>query len=81
MHNIVKVNNTRIPGFPDFIMDWVARQTDEITNKLMTPPNIVVIPPRNFSQYGTSDKSFSNFSDAFSQKAYVDAYANFQQKL
>lgn len=43
--NVVKVNNIRVAAFPDFIMDWVARQTDEITNKLFSLPNIIIIPP------------------------------------
>lgn len=46
--DIIKVKNRRIAGFPEFIMDWVARQTDEITNKLLAPPSLVIVPPRTF---------------------------------
>lgn len=44
--NIIKVRNRRIAGFPEFIMDWVARQTNEITNKLLTLPNLVIVLPK-----------------------------------
>jgi hypothetical protein len=64
---IVKVNNRRISGFPEFIMDWVSRQTDEITNKLLTLPNIVIIPPRSFGQNAVIDGSFDKFLDRFSK--------------
>lgn len=78
---ITKVKNTRIAGFPEFIMEWVRRQTDEITNKFLTPPNLVIIPPRNFSQNGATDKSFQNFSDTFSSQAWENSWANFEQKM
>ncbi len=45
---IVKVNNKRIAGFPEFIMDWVGRQTEELTNKLFTLPNLIIYTPRSF---------------------------------
>lgn len=43
--NVVNVKNVRIPAFPDFIMDWWDRQTAEVSNKLFTLPNIIIIPP------------------------------------
>lgn len=45
--SIVNLKNKRIAGFPDFIMDWIARQTEEITNALFTPPNLTIIPPKD----------------------------------
>jgi hypothetical protein len=68
MANIVKVNNKRIAGFPEFIMDWVGRQTEEITNKLFTLPNLVIYPPKSYGPNTSGDlseltKSFSTASD------------------
>jgi hypothetical protein len=45
---IVKVNNKRIAGFPEYIMDWVGRQTEEMTNKLFTLPNLIIYTPKSF---------------------------------
>jgi len=53
--NIVKLNNKRVAGFPDFIMDWVSRQTDQITNALLTPPNLIIIPPTSVGQNAQFD--------------------------
>lgn len=69
LKNIIKVNNRRIAGFPEFIMDWVSRQTDEFTNKLLTLPNIVIIPPRSFGQNAVVDGSYSDFLDRFSKES------------
>lgn len=66
---IIRVGNRRITGFPEFIMDWVARQTDEITNKLLTLPNLVIVPPRSFGQNAVLDASFSDFLDRFSESS------------
>jgi hypothetical protein len=74
--NIVKVKNIRVAAFPDFIMDWVARQTDEIINKFFSLPNLIVIPPTdlgpNFSVDGTLGsygKAFNDASEKYSLKA------------
>lgn len=73
--NVVKVKNIRVAAFPDFIMDWVARQTDEIINKFFSLPNLIVIPPTdlgpNFSVDGTLGsygKAFNDASEKFSTK-------------
>lgn len=50
-------------------MDWVARQTDEITNKLLTLPNLIIVPPRSFGQNAVLDGSFSDFVDRFSESS------------
>jgi hypothetical protein len=69
LNNIIKVNNRRISWFPEFIMDWVSRQTDEFTNKFLTLPNIVIIPPRSFWQNAVVDGSYSDFLDRFSKES------------
>jgi hypothetical protein len=43
--NIVKVNFKRVSSFPDFIMDWVSRQTEEIVSKLTSLPTFRLILP------------------------------------
>ena len=43
--DIIQVENTRIGGFPNFLMGWVDRQLDEITSKLTNLPKITVILP------------------------------------
>lgn len=65
---VLKIKNKRIPGFPDFIMDWVARQSDEITNKLFSLPNLVVIPPKNLGPNATIDGTYGDFLDKFSEQ-------------
>ena len=40
---VVNVKNKRISAFPDFIMDWLTRQTEELTTSLFTPPNLTII--------------------------------------
>ena len=81
MNNIIKVNNKRISGFPEFIMDWVSRQTDEFTNKFLTLPNIVIIPPRSFGQNAVVDGSYSDFLSKFSEKSIKDGYKNLQDQV
>jgi hypothetical protein len=41
----VKLKMTRIMPFPDFLMDWVTRQIEEIVNKLTDFPTLYVILP------------------------------------
>jgi hypothetical protein len=36
---------TRISPFPDFIMEWVTRQIEEIANKLTDFPTLYIILP------------------------------------
>ena len=55
--NIIKVKNRRVAAFPDFIMDWVARQTDEIVNKLFSLPNLIIIPPTDLGPSASVDGS------------------------
>lgn len=55
---VVDTKNRRIAAFPDFIMDWLTRQTEEITTSLFTPPNLTIIPPTNFGQNAKVDSSY-----------------------
>ena len=73
--SIIKVKNKRIAAFPDFLMDWLTRQTDEITTSLFTPPNLTIIPPTSLGQNAEVDGSYKDFS-----KKLGDAYssANFE---
>ena len=47
-------------------MEWVTRQTEELTNGLFTAPNLTIIPPTSLGQNGNFDGSFSGFLDTFS---------------
>lgn len=58
---VVDVKNKRIAAFPDFIMNWLTRQTEELTNSLFTPPNLTIIPPTNFGQNMQTDGTYKNF--------------------
>jgi predicted chitinase len=69
MDNIIKIKNQRISGFPDFVMDWIARQKDEVTTALLTPPNLTIVLPTTIGQNGQIDGSFKNFKEKF-DKAY-----------
>ncbi len=67
--NIIKVKNIRVAAFPDFIMDWVARQTDEIVNKLFALPNLIIIPPTDLGPNASVDGSAKGYNDLFSNMA------------
>ncbi len=64
---IVKVKNTRVSAFPDFLMEWATRQLEEIVNKLTSLPTLYIILPDfsgfDFSSYG---KAFDLLSGASS---------------
>ena len=46
-------------------MEWVTRQTEELTNGLFAAPNLTIIPPTSLGQNGNFDGSFSGFLDTF----------------
>ncbi len=56
--DVIQVKNKRVGAFPNFLMDWVERQLDEITSKLTNLPKIYVILP-DFG--GIFDGSFQDF--------------------
>jgi len=60
--DVVKVNNTRVSPFPDFLMDWVTRQIEEVVNKLTNLPKVFVILP-DFS--GIFDYGWEDFGENF----------------
>jgi hypothetical protein len=66
--NIVKIKLDRVSAFPEFIMDWVNRQTEEIINKLTSLPTLYIILP-DFSKIyesgwnGFADNLVSKFRD------------------
>ena len=65
--NIIKVKNTRVSAFPDFLMEWVSRQLEEVMNKLTSLPTLYIILPDfsgfEFDAYG---KAFDLLSGASS---------------
>lgn len=60
--NIVKIDFKRVSSFPDFIMDWVTRQIEEIVNKLVTLPTLKIILP-DFSWI--ADSGWFNFWEKY----------------
>jgi hypothetical protein len=69
--NIFKLKNKRISGFPDFLMDWVSRQTDELVNSLFTPPSLIIIPPTSLGQNAQFDGTLSGLTSTF-KKSYEE---------
>lgn len=45
-------------------MDWLTRQTTEVTTALFTPPQRQVIPPTSYGQNGNFDGTFSGFLES-----------------
>jgi hypothetical protein len=43
--DVVKLKMNRISPFPDFLMDWVTRQVEEIMTKLTDFPTLFIILP------------------------------------
>lgn len=43
--DVIKIKKSRIWTFPNFLMDWVTRQIEEIANKLTDFPTIYIILP------------------------------------
>lgn len=79
--NIVKVKNKRISGFPDFVMDWVQRQGDEIVKALFTIPHITLYAPTTLGQHAQFDGSFQNFLSRFSEASATQGVQNLQTQM
>jgi hypothetical protein len=62
----VKLKMTRIMPFPDFLMDWVTRQIEEIVNKLTDFPTLYVILPDFSWIFDTFDNFIPNLKKAWS---------------
>jgi uncharacterized repeat protein (TIGR01451 family) len=56
--DVVQIQNKRVGAFPNFLMDWVERQLDEITSKLTNLPKFFVVLP---DFWGVFDFSWKNF--------------------
>lgn len=63
--NILKINLSRTSAFPEFIMDWVNRQTEEVVNKLTSLPTLYIILP-DFSKIYES--GWNGFADKLKGK-------------
>jgi hypothetical protein len=56
---LINVKNKRTFAFPQFLMEWVGRQTEEITNALLTPPTLTIIPPTTIGANARVDGSLT----------------------
>lgn len=61
LDNVVQIENSRVAPFPDFVMDWVTRQVEEIVVKLTDLPTLHVILP-SFDHL--IDDDWGEFNDA-----------------
>ena len=73
--NIVKIKLNRVSAFPDFIMDWVNRQAEEIVNKLTSLPTLYIILPDLTRIF---ESGWNGFSDKLGAKLQSgkDSYAD-----
>ncbi len=82
--DVLKIQMTRISPFPDFVMEWVTRQIEEIANKLTDFPTLYIILPDFGGVFdsdwsGFMDKLKSNY-DTWEQKA-LDEQSKLQSKI
>lgn len=61
----MKVKNFRVSGFPDFLMDWVNRQMEEVQTKLTTLPTIYIILPELSFFSDLTPETISKLPDSF----------------
>ena len=57
--DVVKVDLQRVSPFPNFLMDWVTRQMEEVVTKLTNLPKIFIILP---DTSGVLDEWWGDFS-------------------
>lgn len=55
--DIVNITNKSVSAFPDFLMDWVDRQVEEIVNKFLTLPSLTIILPQPTQNWSIADYS------------------------
>lgn len=67
--NIVKIKNSRVAAFPDFLTDWATRQLEEVVNKLTSLPTLYVIFP-DFEGFDLT--GYKNFPAEFSKGKAAD---------
>ncbi len=60
-------------------MDWLTRQTEELTTSLFTPPNLTIIPPTSFGQNAQVDSSYADFSKNLGDKFSSASLDNIKQ--
>lgn len=72
--NIVKINLSKVTAFPDFIMDWVSRQIEEIVNKLTSLPTLYIILPDMSGIQDSYEGMMGKLEKAY--KAGEDKYQN-----
>jgi FG-GAP-like repeat len=77
--SVIKVKNKRIAAFPDFLMDWLTRQTEEITTSLFTPPSLTIMPPTSFWQNAQVDASYADFSEKLGKSYSNASFDNLKQ--
>lgn len=77
----VNVKNKRIAAFPDFMMEWLTRQTEELVNTLFTPPNLTVIPPTDFGQNAKVDSTYQDFFADMRHAYSVENMKNLQAQM
>lgn len=63
------------------MMDWLTRQTEEITTSLFTPPSLTVIPPTSFGQNAQVDGSYKDFSDKLNKQFSQSTLDNIKQGI
>lgn len=62
--SIIKIKNTRVSAFPDFLMEWATRQLEEVVNKLTSLPTLYIILP-DFSGFDIS--GYKDFPNKFAE--------------
>lgn len=78
---VIKLKNKRIAPFPEFIMDWVSRQIEEITTSLFTPPSLTIIPPTDFGQNAQVDTSYGDFFNKLGASYSKANFDNIKQNM
>ena len=78
---MIKLKNKRVASFPDFMMDWLTRQTEEITTSLFSPPSLTIVPPTNFGQNAQVDSSYKDFADNLGKKFSQATLDNIKQGI
>lgn len=67
--SILKIKNTRVSAFPDFLMEWATRQLEEVVNKLTSLPTLYVIFP-DFTGFDLS--GYKDFPKKFTEGKSAD---------
>ncbi len=79
--SVIKIKNKRIASFPDFLMDWLSRQQEEITTSLFTPPSFTIIPPSSYWQNAQADKSHGGISKKLDAAYSKESFDNIKKSM